>query len=63
MPAPYARGYSLSDKGQWTDESAVLVPSVSWAAGVMISDMADIKRWAKAYVTGTMNSAASKRRD
>ena len=37
MPAPYARGYSLSDKGQWTDESAVLAPSVSWAAGVMIS--------------------------
>jgi hypothetical protein len=47
MPAPYARGYSLSDKGQWTDESAVLVPSVSWAAGVMISDMADIKGGSK----------------
>jgi len=61
MPAPYARGYSLNDKGQWIDESAVLAPSVSWAAGAMISDMADMRRWVKAYVTGTTNSAASQR--
>jgi D-alanyl-D-alanine carboxypeptidase len=61
MPAPYAHGYSLSDKGEWTDESAVLAPSVSWAAGVMISDMADMKRWVKAYVTGSTNSAASQK--
>ena len=44
MPAPYARGYSLNEKGQWIDESAVLAPSVSWAAGAMISDMPDMKR-------------------
>jgi D-alanyl-D-alanine carboxypeptidase len=61
MPAPYAHGYSLNDKKQWIDESAVLAPSVSWAAGVMISDMADMKRWVKAYVTGTTNSAATQR--
>jgi D-alanyl-D-alanine carboxypeptidase len=61
MPAPYARGYELSAKKQWADESAVLAPSVSWAAGVMISDMADMKKWVKAYVTGTTNSAASQK--
>lgn len=61
MPAPYAHGYSLSDKGEWTDESTALAPSVSWAAGVMISDMADMKRWVKAYVTGTTNGAASQK--
>jgi D-alanyl-D-alanine carboxypeptidase len=61
MPAPYAHGYSLNEKKQWIDESAVLAPSVSWAAGAMISDMADMKRWVKAYVTGTTNSAASQR--
>ncbi|MGC9993126.1 MAG: serine hydrolase domain-containing protein [Candidatus Cybelea sp.] len=61
MPAPYAHGYSLNAKKQWIDESAVLAPSVSWAAGAMISDMADMKRWVKAYVTGTTNSAASQR--
>jgi D-alanyl-D-alanine carboxypeptidase len=61
MPSPYARGYSLNDKGQWIDESVVLAPSVSWAAGAMISDMADMKRWVKAYVSGTTNSAASQK--
>lgn len=61
MPTPYARGYSLNEKGQWTDESAALAPSVSWAAGVMISDMTDMKRWVKAYVTGTTNSAATQK--
>ena len=61
MPAPYAHGYSLDAKGSWIDESKALAPSVSWAAGVMISDMADMKRWVKAYVTGTTNSAASQK--
>jgi D-alanyl-D-alanine carboxypeptidase len=61
MPTPYAHGYSLNKGGQWIDESAVLAPSVSWAAGAMISDMADMKRWVKAYVTGTTNGAASQR--
>ena len=61
MPTPYAHGYSRNGKGQWSDESAVLAPSVSWAAGAMISDMADMKRWVKAYVTGTTNGAASQK--
>src|SRR5215469_1495989 len=61
MPAPYAHGYSLDAKKAWIDESTALPPSVSWAAGVMISDMADMKKWVKAYVTGTTNSAASQK--
>lgn len=61
MPAPYARGYQLNDKKQWTDESTALAPSVSWAAGAMISDMADMKKWVKAYVTGTTNSASTQK--
>jgi D-alanyl-D-alanine carboxypeptidase len=61
MPSPYAHGYSLNGGGQWIDESAALAPSVSWAAGAMISDMGDMKRWVKAYVTGTTNGAASQR--
>jgi D-alanyl-D-alanine carboxypeptidase len=60
MPPPYAHGYSLSD-GRWIDQSALLAPSVSWAAGVMISDMSDMKKWVKAYVTGTTNGAASQK--
>jgi D-alanyl-D-alanine carboxypeptidase len=61
MPAPYAHGYALNEKKQWIDQSAALAPSVSWAAGAMISDMADMKKWVKAYVTGTANSAATQK--
>ena len=61
MPAPYAHGYALNDKKQWIDQSAELAPSVSWAAGAMISDMVDMKKWVKAYVTGTTNSAATQK--
>jgi D-alanyl-D-alanine carboxypeptidase len=61
MPAPYAHGYSLNEKKQWIDESAALPPSASWAAGAMISDMADMKKWVKAYVTGTTNSVAAQK--
>ena len=39
----------------------VLPPMLSWTAGVMISDMADMKTWVKDYVTGTTNSAAMQR--
>ena len=58
MPSPYAHGYMLDAKKDWKDESVLLPPSVSWAAGAMISDTADMKTWVKAYVTGTVNSAA-----
>jgi D-alanyl-D-alanine carboxypeptidase len=59
MPSPYAHGYMLDAKGNWQDNSVLLPPSVSWAAGAMTSDMADMKTWVKAYVTGTTNSAAT----
>ena len=59
MPSPYAHGYMLDAKKDWKDESVLLPPSVSWAAGAMISDTADMKTWVKAYVTGTVNSAAT----
>ncbi len=57
MPSPYAHGYMLDAKKNWKDESVLLPPSVSWAAGAMISDLADMKTWVKAYVTGTVNNA------
>jgi D-alanyl-D-alanine carboxypeptidase len=61
MPTPYARGYSLDAKTRWVDESVVFPPNVAWAAGAMISDMADMKKWVKAYVTGTTNGAATQK--
>jgi D-alanyl-D-alanine carboxypeptidase len=59
MPSPYAHGYMLNDKKGWDDTSAGLPPSATGAAGVMVSDMADMKVWVKAYVTGSVNSKAS----
>ena len=61
MPMPYARGYSLDESKQWVNESVVFPPNVAWAAGAMVSDVADMKKWVAAYVTGTTNSAASQK--
>ncbi len=61
MPRPYAHGYGLDKKGNWEDVSETLPPCITWAAGNMISDVPDMARWVKAYVTGTTNSAESQR--
>ena len=58
MPEPYSHGYTLVD-GKWEDQTVLLPPSFTWAAGVMISDMEDIKKWVKTYVTGSTNSAST----
>ncbi len=61
MPCPYLHGYAPGEKGEWTDVSVFYPPTLSWAAGAMISDVQDMKKWVKAYVTGTTNSAATQR--
>ena len=60
MPTPYAHGYTLV-KGAWVDQSVLFPPSLTWTAGVMISDVADMRRWVEAYVGGTQNAAATQR--
>jgi D-alanyl-D-alanine carboxypeptidase len=61
MPVPYAHGYELNAKGNWEDASETVAPSITWAAGAMISTVPDMARWVKAYVGGSTNSAASQR--
>jgi D-alanyl-D-alanine carboxypeptidase len=61
MPMPYAHGYELNAKNTWYDVSVDIPPSVTWAAGAMISTVPDMQRWVKSYVTGTMNSKAMQR--
>ncbi|HEX3944064.1 MAG TPA: serine hydrolase domain-containing protein [Rhizomicrobium sp.] len=61
MPLPYAHGYTLNAKGGWDDETVALNPSVSGAAGVMVSDAADMRRWVKLYTTTGMVSPASQK--
>ncbi len=61
MPAPWARGYGLDAHKNWEDVSNTIPVSLMWAAGAMISDMADMNRWVKIYVIGTTNSAKMQR--
>jgi D-alanyl-D-alanine carboxypeptidase len=61
MPTPFSHGYALDKNGHWEDNTVSLSPSLTWAAGVMVSDMRDMKKWVKAYVTGATNSAATQK--
>ncbi|MFJ4090941.1 serine hydrolase domain-containing protein [Kitasatospora sp. NPDC089913] len=54
FPQPHARGYTdqtadgaIADATDWN-------PSWGWAAGAMISDQADMKKWARVLATGTL---------
>jgi D-alanyl-D-alanine carboxypeptidase len=61
MPDPWAHGYGLDKADRWTDVSNQIPVSLMGSAGAMISDMADMKRWVKLYVTGKTNGAATQR--
>lgn len=61
MPEPWARGYGLDKNRNWEDVSNTIPVSAMWAAGEMISDMVDMKRWMQLYVTGATNRAATQR--
>jgi D-alanyl-D-alanine carboxypeptidase len=61
MPLPFTHGYGFDAKRDWTDVTVQLSPAISWAAGAMISDMSDMKKWVKAYVTGANNGAATQK--
>lgn len=61
MPDPWARGYGLDKKRNWEDVSGTIPVSLMGAAGAMISDMSDMKRWITLYVTGKASSPAMHR--
>ncbi|MER6395511.1 serine hydrolase domain-containing protein [Kitasatospora sp. NPDC001603] len=59
FPQPHAHGYTdqtlsgdVADTTDWN-------PSWGWAAGAMISDLHDLRRWAKVVATGTLLSPAT----
>lgn len=58
MPDPWARGYGLDKNGSWEDVSNTIPVDMMGAAGAMISDMNDIKRWITLYVGGKTSSPA-----
>jgi D-alanyl-D-alanine carboxypeptidase len=61
MPDPWARGYGLGKDGKWQDVSNTVPVSLTGAAGNMISDMDDMRRWITLYVTGKTSGAATHR--
>jgi D-alanyl-D-alanine carboxypeptidase len=61
MPGPWAHGYGLDKQRNWEDVSGTIPVSLMGAAGEMVSDMADMKRWVKLYVTGKTSAAATQR--
>lgn len=61
MPDPWARGYGLDKQRNWEDVSGTIPVSLMGAAGEMVSDMADMKRWVKLYVTGKTSGPATHR--
>ncbi|MFJ9949604.1 serine hydrolase domain-containing protein [Kitasatospora sp. NPDC091207] len=59
FPQPHARGYTdqtpdgtIADATDWN-------PSWAWAAGAVISDLADMQKWAKVLATGTLLTPAT----
>lgn len=61
MPDPWAHGYGLDKNRNWEDVSGTIPVSLMGAAGEMISDMSDMKRWISLYVTGKTSSLAMHR--
>jgi D-alanyl-D-alanine carboxypeptidase len=61
MPNPWARGYGLDKQRNWEDVSGTIPISMMGAAGAMISDMTDIRRWIQLYVSGKVSKPATYR--
>jgi D-alanyl-D-alanine carboxypeptidase len=61
MPNPWAHGYGLDKHRNWDDVSGTIPVSMMGAAGEMISNLADMKRWIKLYVTGKTSGPATYR--
>ena len=61
MPNPWAHGYGLDRNNRWEDVSGTIPVSLMGPAGDMISDMTDMTRWTKLWVTGKTNGAATQR--
>ncbi|MFE2142488.1 serine hydrolase domain-containing protein [Streptomyces sp. NPDC059456] len=59
FPSPHAQGYTDQTASGKVEDAADWNPSWGWAAGAMISDLADLKTWAKVLATGTLLKPAT----
>ncbi|MFF7257042.1 serine hydrolase domain-containing protein [Streptomyces microflavus] len=56
FPEPHAHGYTDQTLSGETADATDWNPSWAWAAGAMISDLHDLRRWAKTVATGELLS-------
>ncbi|MEV6319387.1 serine hydrolase domain-containing protein [Streptomyces sp. NPDC051776] len=61
FPEPHAHGYSDQTLSGEIADTTMWNPSWAWAAGAMISDLHDLRRWAKIVATGTLLSPETQR--
>ncbi|MER6313420.1 serine hydrolase domain-containing protein [Streptomyces sp. NPDC001581] len=59
FPEPHAQGYTDQTATGKTANSTDWNPSWGWAAGAMISDLTDLRSWAKTLATGTLLTPAT----
>ncbi|KOU57031.1 beta-lactamase [Streptomyces sp. MMG1533] len=61
FPEPHARGYTNQTLSGEVEDSTDWNPSWAWSAGAMISNLHDLRRWAKTLATGTLLSPETQR--
>ncbi|MGW6853077.1 serine hydrolase domain-containing protein [Streptomyces virginiae] len=59
FPSPHAQGYTDQTASGKVETSTDWNPSWAWAAGAMISDLSDLRSWAKTLATGTLLTPAT----
>ncbi|MFJ8213876.1 serine hydrolase domain-containing protein [Streptomyces sp. NPDC096033] len=59
FPSPHARGYTDQTATGKVEDAAGWNPSWGWAAGAMISDLDDLRSWARTLATGTLLTPAT----
>ncbi|MEU6210075.1 serine hydrolase domain-containing protein [Streptomyces sp. NPDC004311] len=59
FPSPHAQGYTDQTATGRTEVSTNWNPSWAWAAGAMISDLTDLRSWARTLATGTLLEPAT----
>ncbi|MGW6687485.1 serine hydrolase domain-containing protein [Streptomyces sp. NPDC054961] len=59
FPTPHAQGYTNQTASGKTEDAADWNPSWGWAAGAMISNLTDLRKWAKVVATGELLTPAT----
>lgn len=59
FPEPHPRGYTNQTLSGETEDATDWNPSWAWSAGAMISDLQDLRRWARIVATGELLSPAT----